>query len=229
MFPPSAFMCSVIPKYNKIRENQIMAIVSVRLRYVLLKSVRTETFSFAFSGACNWSWKFSANVILFLLAIRWINCPRLSMRPRANNHRGDSGKLNLTDRVKVIWFNWTAPRQVAHPTPLTKGGEGNSTEYFRRVVSFANPVLHRRFHWLLCTRWATATDSRCQQRSCMGHWLAPRPTQSLRPARPLMWCHLWTAAPWTWGGWRRRRAIYLEVKLSLVTSKSLFVSKWPGD
>lgn len=63
-------MCSVIPKYSRIRENQIMAMVSILLRYVELKRVRMETFSFAFSGACSWSWKLSAKVILFLRAIR---------------------------------------------------------------------------------------------------------------------------------------------------------------
>lgn len=44
-------MCSVIPKYNNIRENQMMAIVRVLFIYVELNRVRTETLSFALSGA----------------------------------------------------------------------------------------------------------------------------------------------------------------------------------
>lgn len=101
MFPPKAFICNVMPKYSRISENQMMDMVKVRLRYIELNSVITETFSLALSGACSWSWKLSARVILFRVAIRCIIWPSSSIRPRANSQRGDSGKLNL-DWRKVI-------------------------------------------------------------------------------------------------------------------------------
>lgn len=73
-------------------------IVKVRFLYVELNRVMMETFSLAFSGASNWSWKFWSSVILFLIAMRRISWAKFSIRPRANNQRGDSGKLNLRDK-----------------------------------------------------------------------------------------------------------------------------------